>query len=189
MLGFNGAVDRRRRIGPALERIAVRGLRFNGAVDRRRRIGDYSSLVAYMISQLQWGRRSSSTDRVRAIYIIISSSYISGFEHPGVHVTRTSAADAARLTCINNLSTLSWRAVSLPHAAPDRSQDRQGRNKFNYYVSRDDDSQLTASTRADSPSKTRWKPHIRQNAVTGARGGMVHDTGPAGAVLDGEREP
>jgi hypothetical protein len=33
-----------------------------------------------------------------------------------------------------------------------------------------------------------WQEHIRQNALSGARGGFVAGQSPAGAVLDNERE-
>jgi len=42
--------------------------------------------------------------------------------------------NASRLEHLNDLIILPLRAVSLPFAAPGRSQDRPGRSKFNYSV-------------------------------------------------------
>ena len=46
---------------------------------------------------------------------------------------------------------------------------------------------LNVHFRAFQLAYSAWMEHIRQNAVTGARGGFVAGVGPGGAVLDGDR--
>ena len=85
-MGFNGAVDERRRRAPSAERLLLIEVSFNGAVDERRRrvperIGPARGALASMgpstnvdgenhwqlavdvHARLQWGRRRTSTER------------------------------------------------------------------------------------------------------------------------------